>query len=293
MERVGKKMSYMEHMKQIVDDLATHRIRIHTCYNVTVRSQWKIENRTNSDFHIVYIKGGEGFYSIGGERVPFSKGKIIFVSQGTLYSAYQNPERPPSIIPVRFGMNEPGTGSGSQERQQLQARCPPFSFAYTPNDRQSYERLFEQVYLYYKKRENGYCDALSGTVLSEILLKLVVEMTEAGAWERGDARLEKAKGWIDEHPCERLDPDGLAEMAGLSEKYFRSLFKHRYGMTPFEYQIKARLEYARFLLAESGQSVKQVALSIGYPDPYSFSKQFKQVMGYPPVRLRRQHGTHY
>jgi AraC-like DNA-binding protein len=112
-------------------------------------------------------------------------------------------------------------------------------------------------------------------------------MTEAGAWERGDARLEKAKGWIDEHPCERLDPDGLAEMVGLSEKYFRSLFKHRYGMTPFEYQIKARLEYARFLLAESGQSVKQVALSTGYPDPYSFSKQFKQVMGYPPVRLRR------
>jgi AraC-like DNA-binding protein len=273
----------MEHMKQIVDHLATHRIRIHACYNVTVKSHWKIENRINSDFHIVYIKGGEGFYSVGGENVSFAKGKIAFVSQGMLYSAYQNAERPPSIIPLRFGMYEPG--SRLQERQ-LQAGCPPFSFAYTPDDGQAYERLFEQVYQYYRKRDNGYCDALSGTVLSEILLKLFVDMTEAGEGQREDARLEKAKRWIDDNPCERLAPDDLAEMAGLSEKYFRSLFKRRYGVTPFEYQIKARLEYARFLLAESGQSVKQVALSVGYPDPYSFSKQFKQMMGCPPAQLK-------
>jgi AraC-like DNA-binding protein len=71
-----------------------------------------------------------------------------------------------------------------------------------------------------------------------------------------DSRLEKVKRFIDENPQERYIPVQLAETAELSEKYLRCLFKLHYGVTPLDYHKQTRMNYARFLLAECGHSIK-------------------------------------
>lgn len=258
----------------------SRHLQVHASYRVVVPPHWEFRNRDNGDFHIVFIKGGEGSYTIGEDiRIPFEKGKIIFVSRGMIHSAAQNTENPPSIIPIRFGIYDNATG----EPCDIDIR--PFHFSFIPQGSTPFQQLFESLHRHYHGRSD-YRQALCGAVLSEILMKCGDEWKETMSEREWDERVEKVKQRIDETPGVRYRPDQLAGMANLSEKYFRNMFKRQYGMTPMNYLTKARLEYAWFLLTESGQSIKQVALSTGYPDPYSFSKQFKQWMGYPPAQVK-------
>jgi AraC-like DNA-binding protein len=254
-------------------------LKVHICYYLAVPEGWGFKDRINEDYHIVFIKGGEGGYRVASSSVPFQKGKIIFVSRGMLHSAFQNSDSPPCIIPIRFGVYH------NLSNEPADLGLHPSSFAFIPHDRIELQQLFEKLYRYYA--EGGvHSSALCGAVLSEILIRCRIELAGESPSIEWDARVEKVKRQIDEAPLTRHTSSQLAESAKLSEKYFRKIFRKQYGLTPTEYQTKIRMEYARFLLSESGQSVKQVALSLGYPDPYSFSKQFKQWMGYPPLHLK-------
>jgi AraC-like DNA-binding protein/mannose-6-phosphate isomerase-like protein (cupin superfamily) len=278
---VNETITMAERLKEVVDQLpCTNHIKLHTCYHLAVPSHWRFENRVNQDFHMIFIKGGKGFYQLDDASIPFARGQIIVVSPGMRHSAEQDPENPPVIIPVRFGMYDNNT------LQQRNWTSPPFSLAWIPDDIQEFQQLFEDLYIASQKGQTSYCDTLCGTIISGILLKMVVEYKEGTVACRLDRRIEKVKRLMDENPHIRYNPDQLAHTAELSEKYFRYMFKRQYGLTPLEYQVKIRMDYAQFLIAESGQSIKQAALTLGYPDPYSFSKQFKHIMGYPPLKLK-------
>ena len=58
-------------------------------------------------------------------------------------------------------------------------------------------------------------------------------------------------------------------------------FKEVTGKTPHQYHIQQRIKLAKAFLNEN-LPVKEVAQKCGYPDIFSFSKQFKMMEGYPP-----------
>lgn len=67
--------------------------------------------------------------------------------------------------------------------------------------------------------------------------------------------------------------------------YFRRAFRDRLGMTPQKFRERKRMEFAIHRL-NMGLTVKQVALELGYSDPYYFSRQFKRHVGASPGRYR-------
>lgn len=263
-------------------------LNIHTCYHVKVPRHWEISDRINADYHILLVLGGQGHYLVGEEetavRIPFEKHKLIFISRGMLHNAEQNHEDPPVIIPVRFGLYDCRTQLPVEE---MFASAEPFSFSFVPKQRFLFQQLFLRLHDTYLN-ESAYRDQLCGAILSEILFRCAEELKSANTAYQWDARIEKMKRTIDEHPEVHYTPAEMAELAQLSEKYCRKLFIRQYGMTPVAYQTKARLEYASFMLSDSNQSVKEVALTLGYPDPYTFSKQFKKQMGHSPGIPRQE-----
>lgn len=85
----------------------------------------------------------------------------------------------------------------------------------------------------------------------------------------------------------RMSAVELAGELGLSYERFRKVFRDRTGLSPGEYRIRRRLDHARALLAHRKLSVKEVAYALGYKDPFTFSKQFKQFVGVSPAHFRR------
>ena len=74
----------------------------------------------------------------------------------------------------------------------------------------------------------------------------------------------------------------LAALCDISDVYFRKLFQGRFGISPKEYVIRKRIDYARQLLASRQFEVQEVAQLCGYIEPCHFSREFKSRVGISP-----------
>ena len=79
-----------------------------------------------------------------------------------------------------------------------------------------------------------------------------------------------------------LSVEYLASLCNISEVYLRKLFMGRFGMSPKEYMIHKRMDYACQLLSSRQFEVSEVALLCGYTEPCHFSREFKKRIGVSP-----------
>ncbi len=87
----------------------------------------------------------------------------------------------------------------------------------------------------------------------------------------------------------RLSLESLATELRMSYERFRKVFRELMGVSPGEYRIRRRIDRARALLQTRDLPIKAVAEELGYPNPYAFSAQFKQLVGESPEAFRRRH----
>jgi AraC-like DNA-binding protein len=78
----------------------------------------------------------------------------------------------------------------------------------------------------------------------------------------------------------------LAGLAGLSESAFSRLFKKCTGRSVPQYLNELRIARAARLLAETDESVKQIAHQCGYPTAAYFHRQFHRHQELPPLAYR-------
>lgn len=100
-------------------------------------------------------------------------------------------------------------------------------------------------------------------------------------------RIVTAKLYIDNHFANNINLDNISEQAHFSKFHFIRLFKSVYGLTPKNYLIKTRIEYAKKLL-ENGHSVLESGLMAGLESPTSFTGMFKKITGTTPANYQKQ-----
>ncbi|MDQ0229194.1 AraC family transcriptional regulator [Metabacillus malikii] len=98
-------------------------------------------------------------------------------------------------------------------------------------------------------------------------------------------KLQPVFDFIHEHLHQPIRVEEIADVAGMSEKYFIYYFKQSIGLTPGRYIYQLKMNRARELLYLKRYSIQQIASMLGYPDPYSFSKAFKKYYKVPPSKF--------
>jgi AraC family transcriptional regulator len=93
------------------------------------------------------------------------------------------------------------------------------------------------------------------------------------------------KLYLDEYFTGHCSIAVVAKEAGVSEYHFFRLFKSIYGLSPYQYILKRRIELAKQLLAKRNCTVSEVAMLVGFADIFSFSKAFKRIEGFSPVKM--------
>ena len=99
------------------------------------------------------------------------------------------------------------------------------------------------------------------------------------------SQLTKAKKFIDEDVSRKVDIETLAKEAALSKFHFLRCFKNTFGLSPYQYVLKKRLEKSMELLSKGNCKVTEVAYQVGFNDIYSFSKSFKKYFNACPSRV--------
>jgi AraC family transcriptional regulator of arabinose operon len=103
---------------------------------------------------------------------------------------------------------------------------------------------------------------------------------------QGDPRVRRAMDYLAGKLREPFHLETVARQCGLSVSRFAHLFKETTGQTPQQFFEQQRLRQARELLGLTGLSVAEVALEVGYDDPFYFSNRFRKHTGKSPSQWR-------
>ncbi|WP_164997214.1 AraC family transcriptional regulator [Clostridium minihomine] len=94
--------------------------------------------------------------------------------------------------------------------------------------------------------------------------------------------------YIHENYMDPLSVGALAKHYQVNENRLSYLFQKYSGMGPGNYLIAYRLNRAKELLLNFSLTVSVVAKSVGYTDPYHFSRAFKKQFGISPSEFRNK-----
>lgn len=98
-------------------------------------------------------------------------------------------------------------------------------------------------------------------------------------------RIMPVAAYILENFTEKLSVSALAEKYYISESYLRLTFLKVFGLSPFDFIAKLKMEKAKYLLS-SNTSVGKIAESVGYDGMASFNRYFRIYTGVSPTEYR-------
>lgn len=129
-------------------------------------------------------------------------------------------------------------------------------------------------------------------MLSLILAKVIEESDselQSGTDLYSLSYADYAIRYIQLHFQEKIRIGKLAEHIGISRSYLVKVMKETIGMSPQEYLMKVRMEFAAHCIVHSEDSIRDVALRCGYEDSLAFSKAFKAYYGMNPTEARKKY----
>lgn len=100
-------------------------------------------------------------------------------------------------------------------------------------------------------------------------------------------RLHWVREYIESNYQYPLTIGELANIACLSQFHFKRVFKDAFNQPPYQYIKSLRLSKAKELLS-TGLSVKETCLAVGWDDPSSFVRLFRQTFNITPSRYKLQ-----
>ncbi|KOO46341.1 response regulator [Priestia koreensis] len=99
---------------------------------------------------------------------------------------------------------------------------------------------------------------------------------------------QRMKNYIQEHYYTMISLETMADKFDLTPHYLSKIFKDSFQISYIDYLTKFRIEKAKELMRKTDQSVKEIAIDIGYTDPNYFSRVFKKVCKMSPSQYREQ-----
>ena len=122
-------------------------------------------------------------------------------------------------------------------------------------------------------------------LLTQILLHNFTSMNNTNQQRHKDA-IDHTIAYINQHYALPISIDELAENVNISKYYLIKLFKAFTGQTPYDYLIGYRINASKKLLKETDESVKTIALKVGFNDIKNYIKAFKNLTGTTPLNYR-------
>lgn len=224
----------------------------------------------------IHIQEGAGFIEENGRQVCFRAGDLIQRRPGHRIRVIYDTATEMS----QFSMHFPGAAWKSLVEEGNPTFISPVLQVGTSSSWVSrYEKIIHSI----KKNSLGQLYRVQVMMLQLLadLYQSSEKLPDDGLWRSARERLERDL----ELP---LTMGEVAEFLGMSESHFYRSFKERVGISPMRYRIEQRIERAQQELAHSELSVQELSRSLGYPDPFTFSRQFKLVTGCSPRIYRKK-----
>lgn len=99
---------------------------------------------------------------------------------------------------------------------------------------------------------------------------------------------ERCRTHMESHYPEISGIRSAAEACHVTLEHFSRLFRKFTGTTAERFLTSLRVNHAARMLQQTDLTIKTIALSVGFKDPYHFSKAFKKIHSVSPRKFREQ-----
>jgi len=256
---------------------------LHICsigYYPKARDHYTYRKKGLPENFLFYCVDGHGWFEINGQHFDVAPNEFFILPQNIEHSYGSKPDQPWSIYWIHFG------GDSLPELNEIQAVQKHFKPGYIKNTGDILQ-LFSKIY---KTLELGYSiDNLlfANMCLAEFLTLFIYNSRhyEAAANEKLDC-VDSAILFMQEHINDNISLNELSSQYNYSVSRFSNLFKQKTGYAPIDYFVQMKMQKACQQLDFTNRSIKDIAFSMGFDDPYYFSKRFRTIIGMSPKKYR-------
>ncbi|OGS45085.1 MAG: hypothetical protein A2539_05810 [Elusimicrobia bacterium RIFOXYD2_FULL_34_15] len=122
----------------------------------------------------------------------------------------------------------------------------------------------------------------------ERILSSKKDKNEIGAMNLED-RIKRAKKFISENCCKKINLKDVTEIVCLSNKYFSRMFKKITGKNFVQYKSEIKIKKAKEFLRKTSFNISQIAIKLGYNNAESFCRDFVKTTGCAPKNYRKKY----
>ncbi len=137
-------------------------------------------------------------------------------------------------------------------------------------------------------RHAVYAESLVGSIVAG-LLDIPGPASEQGNGRLTKAQMKRLLARVERRGGERMTVAEMADIVGLSESWFATVFRQTTGKTPLQWQLERRIDVAQKLLLGGDLTVADIAAQLGFSDQAHLTKAFRQTVGNTPAAWRRMH----
>ncbi|RUT45189.1 AraC family transcriptional regulator [Paenibacillus anaericanus] len=236
-----------------------------------------------------YIHSGCGIFGRGEQSHFLTAGQGFLIPPSTIVHYQANENDPWTYSWVGFN------GLHAKSFMQRANLSPPYLVYDTGKDSRPHFESFYDDLLNARSLRNG--DVLSQSILYRLMAELIssskAPLPDTKPSPSKESYLNQAIGFIENNYSQKISILDIAASVGLDRTYLSSLFKIKFGVSLQTFLLEYRINRATELLRNPELSVSDISRSVGYADPFLFSKMFKKVTGSSPRNSRDKNTEDY
>lgn len=229
---------------------------------------------------LFYCVDGCGWYKIGDKQYQVNTNEFFMLPKNEEHAYGSDEKHPWSIYWVHFGGDMLGFFN---EMNVVKEHIKPMSIR---NNSEVFA-LFSKIY---KTLQNGYStdNLIFANMCLSHFLTLFIYNSKHLVDVQSDKTdcVESAIAYMKKNIDGNISLDELSKVNNYSTSRFSNLFKQKTGYAPIDYFIQMKMQKACQQLDFSDQSIKSIAYTLGFDDPYYFSRRFRKVIGMSPNKYR-------
>lgn len=154
-----------------------------------------------------------------------------------------------------------------------------------------FERIFAEISVHHSERSlrDEHSEELAACLIGELLIRLNRRFPDRVVVRnpKSDVVITNIRQYIDENFTRDISINELARDAFISHTSFINAFKRLTGYSPKHYLLMCRLSEAKVQLCSTNRSITDISFNVGFGDPNSFIRFFRQEIGMTPGEYRK------
>lgn len=232
---------------------------------------------------LFYCVDGKGWFKIGENKYTVNPNEFFILPQNVEHAYGSEDNNPWTIYWIHYG------GELLPYLNQVKA----VHDHYKPFHIKSSDEIVSLFSKIYKTLELGYSidNLMYANMCLTYFLTLFIYNSKhykTNTPEKVNS-IESAIVFMQQNINNNLSLQELSAHYNYSPSRFSSLFKQKTGYAPIDYFIQLKMQKATQLLDFTDKSIKDIAITFGFDDPYYFSRRFRKIIGVSPKKYRSIH----